>query len=52
VHLYTNEIYPDGYHFWLNEGFATYMGGSSGYDLDWHIEKLKAYIIENPDFEI
>ena len=52
VHLYTNEVYPDGYHFWLNEGFATYMAGSGGYDLDWHIEKLKAYIIENPDFEI
>ena len=52
VHLYTNEVYPDGYHFWLNEGFATYMAGSSGYDLDWHIEKFKAYIIENPDFEI
>ena len=52
VHLYTNEVYPDGYHFWLNEGFATYLAGSGGYDLDWHIEKFKAYIIENPDFEI
>lgn len=52
VHLYTNKVYPDGYHFLLNEGFATFMAGSGGYDLDWHIEKLKAYIVENPDFEI
>lgn len=52
VHLYTNKMYPDGFHFWLNEGFATFMGGSGGYDLDWHIEKFKEYLNENPDFEI
>lgn len=52
VHLYTIEVYPDDFHFWLNEGFATFMGGSGGHDLDWHIEKLREYIIENPDFEI
>ncbi len=52
VHLYTIKMYPDGYHFWLNEGFATYIGGSGGKDLDWHIEKLRAYVKENPDFKI
>ncbi|WP_114901160.1 hypothetical protein [Kordia sp. SMS9] len=52
VHNYTYELYPNANHFWLNEGFATYMGGSSGYDLEWHIQKLKAYVLENPDFEI
>ncbi len=50
VHLYTNALYPDGFHFWLNEGFATYMGGSGGHDLDWHIQKLKEYLTENTDF--
>lgn len=52
VHIYTYELFPDANHFWLNEGFATYLGGSGGNDLDWHIEKLKAYVLENPDFEI
>ncbi|WP_046756200.1 hypothetical protein [Kordia jejudonensis] len=52
VHIYTHELFPNGNHFWLNEGFATYMGGSGGNDLDWHIDKLKAYVLQNPDFEI
>ncbi|WP_298426769.1 hypothetical protein [uncultured Kordia sp.] len=52
VHIYTHELFPDADHFWLNEGFATYMGGSGGNELDWHIEKLKAYVLENPGLEI
>ena len=52
VHIYTYELFPDADHFWLNEGFATYMGGSGGKDLAWHTKKLKAYILKNPDFEI
>lgn len=52
VHIYTHELFPYANHFWLNEGFATYLGGSGGYDLNWHIKKLKAYLSEHPDFEI
>jgi hypothetical protein len=52
VHIYTYELFPDANHFWLNEGFATYLGGSGGNDLDWHTKKLKTYVLENPDFEI
>ncbi|TCP24820.1 hypothetical protein EV195_105251 [Tenacibaculum skagerrakense] len=52
VHLYTFKMYPDGYHFWLNEGFATYIGGSGGKSLDWHIEKFRKYVHQNPNFEI
>jgi hypothetical protein len=51
THIYTNELFPNANHFWLNEGFATYMGGSGGNDLDWHIQKLKAYVVENPNFD-
>ncbi|MEM6719455.1 MAG: hypothetical protein AAF611_09085 [Bacteroidota bacterium] len=52
VHIYTRELFPNVNHFWLDEGFATYLGGSGGNDLDWHIAKFKTYILENPDFEI
>ncbi|WP_298510311.1 hypothetical protein [uncultured Kordia sp.] len=52
VHIYTHELFPEANHFWLNEGYATYMDGSGGYDLAWHTKKLKAYLLENPDFEI
>ncbi len=52
VHIYTREVFPDSYHFWLDEGFATFMAGSGGYNLEWHIDKLKSYISQNPDFEI
>lgn len=52
VHVYASEIFPDSYHFWLDEGFATFMGGSGGHDLDWHTEKLKEYVMENPNFQI
>ncbi|MEM6686947.1 MAG: hypothetical protein AAF617_14290 [Bacteroidota bacterium] len=52
VHLYTYTLFPDADHFWLNEGAATYFDGSGGKDLTWHTKKLKAYLLENPDFEI
>ncbi len=52
VHLYSHDILPDTYHFWLDEGFATFMAGSGGHDLEWHTNKLKEYIIKNPDFTV
>lgn len=52
VHIYTYELFPDTNYFWLNEGFATYMDGSGGKDLAWYTKKLKAYLLENTDFEI
>tara|TARA_B100001063_G_C16779066_1_gene569152 strand:- start:13136 stop:14254 length:1119 start_codon:yes stop_codon:yes gene_type:complete len=37
VHLYTSH-FEDFY--WFDEGLATYLGGSVGYDLDYHLQKI------------
>ncbi|MBT8180509.1 MAG: hypothetical protein KJO53_02860 [Eudoraea sp.] len=52
VHLYTFEIFPKDYHFWIGEGIATFYGGSGGYSLDWHLEKLRVFLEENPDYDL
>jgi len=52
VHLYTNAKYPRQYHPWFDEGIAALLGGSTGYDIEWHWEKLRRFLIENPDFEM
>lgn len=51
VHLYTKEFWgKDGfyYHSWFDEGIATLFGGSRGYPLEWHLEKLKLFLEQNP----
>ncbi|WP_196893964.1 hypothetical protein [Aureivirga marina] len=52
VHLYTYQIAPRDYHFWIGEGIATFYGGSGGKSLDWHLEKLKKFLAENPDYDL
>lgn len=52
VHLYTYDIVPKDYHFWIGEGIATYYGGSGGYSLDWHLKKLSEFLEENPHFDL
>ena len=52
VHLYTYELVPKDYHFWIGEGIATFYGGSGGYTLDWHLEKLKSFLNENPNYDL
>jgi hypothetical protein len=51
VHLYTNQFWGKDnlyYHSWFDEGIATLFGGSRGYALEWHLEKLKKYLQDNP----
>lgn len=51
VHLYTNKFWgKDGfyYHSWFDEGIATLFGGSRGYPLEWHLEKLNFFLEQNP----
>lgn len=52
VHLYTYNGFNRQYHPWVDEGIAAFLGGSTGYELDWHLQKLKNFLAKNPDFEI
>ena len=51
VHLYTTKLFPniDPY---LDEGIATYFGGSGKFDFEWQKGKLKQFLTQNPDFKI
>lgn len=46
VHVYIANLYPDAPTI-LNEGIATYMGGSGLHDYNWHKQKLGAYLKTN-----
>ncbi len=52
VHLYTNAKYPKQFHRWIDEGIAALLGGSTGYKIEWHWEKLRRFLIENPDYKM
>jgi len=52
VHLYTHAKYPRQFHPWVDEGIAALLGGSTGYTIEWHWEKVRRFLIENPDFEM
>ena len=52
VHLYTFNMVPKDYHFWIGEGIATFYGGSGGYTLDWHLQKLRDFLKENPNYDL
>ena len=49
THIYTNNLYPNINKF-LDEGIATYIGGSGKYDYKWHRNKLNEFILENPNY--
>lgn len=50
VHVYTNNLFPNILHF-IDEGIATYIGGSSGFPYEWHRKKLSRFVMENPDID-
>lgn len=52
IHLYTYDKFLRQYHRWVDEGVAALFGGSTGYDIEWHWEKLRRFLEEEPDFEI
>lgn len=52
VHLYTFHVVPKYPHLWVGEGIATFFGGKSDYSLHWHLLKLKAFLKENPEFDL
>ncbi|MBN9283845.1 MULTISPECIES: hypothetical protein [unclassified Flavobacterium] len=43
VHIYVNKLFPNAPAI-LNEGIATYLGGSGLYNYDWHKNNLKKFL--------
>ena len=39
-------------HSWFDEGIAAYYGGSSGFTLEWHLDKLKSFLAKEPDYDL
>ena len=37
-------------HFWINEGIATFLAGSSEKSFDWHLNELKEFHKTNPKY--
>ena len=52
VHLYTNSKFRMQGHPWVDEGIAALIGGSTGYDIEWHWEKLRRFLIKSPDYKM
>ena len=52
VHLYHFAKFRQQSHRWFDEGVAAYWGGSSGYSIEWHLQKLKAFFETEPDYPI
>lgn len=51
THVYTKKLFPSINNF-IDEGIATYVGGSGGFDYEWHREKLKTFLAKNPHYKI
>ena len=48
VHLYARDAYPER-HYWLEEGLATYLGGSVGQPLEWHLKRIARHLDAHPE---
>lgn len=52
IHLYTSKLHQDSLHWLMDEGIAAYLGGSSGYKIEWHWQKLKSFLKQNPNYDL
>src|SRR5690606_19765611 len=50
-HVQIDEHFPNK-HFWVSEGIATFLGGSRGKNLDWHIKRTNLYLQEHPEIDL
>ncbi len=50
-HVQIDESYPNK-HFWVSEGLATFLGGSRGKDLKWHLKKLDDHLTKHPEINL
>jgi hypothetical protein len=51
VHLYASKYFGNTFHLY-SEGLATYFGGSRGYSLEKHIQKLKKYLNKHKEINL
>lgn len=52
VHLYTYHVVPKDPHLWVGEGIATFYGGKAGHSLDWHLQRLRQFLQDQPNFDL
>ncbi|WP_010516961.1 hypothetical protein [Croceivirga radicis] len=50
-HVQLQEHFPE-MHFWVSEGIATFLGGSRGQSLDWHLKKTNDFLAKNPKIDL
>ena len=50
-HVLIDEKYPNN-HYWVSEGMATFLGGSRGEDLDWHLKRTNDYLQNHPEINL
>lgn len=50
-HVQIDDHYPNK-HFWVSEGMATFLGGSRGKSLEWHIKKTNEYLKREPEINL
>lgn len=51
VHVFLNKDYSNC-HGWMNEGIATFLGGSRGESLQWHAKRTSEYLSEHPEIDL
>ncbi len=51
VHVFINPMYPE-MHLWAAEGIATYLGGSRGQSLQWHINRTSDYLSQHLEIDL
>ena len=50
-HILIDPHYPDK-HQWISEGMATWLGGSRGESLQWHIIRTDEYLKKHPEINL
>lgn len=51
VHVLLNPHFPDQ-HPWVIEGVATWLGGSRGQPLTWHLQRTATYLKQHPEINL
>lgn len=50
-HVLVDPHYPEK-HMWVSEGVATFLGGSRGKGLSYHLQKLHVYLEDHPEQDL